>query len=277
MILIVASNKDVASLNIKRHILEHYDFEKTTEESQKTLTFIAEISSNPVKLVTLDEESIFAQNLPGFFADLKLIVFISRHSSLSQTPTLSVHTPGNLGEAEKGGIPRKVSISPANAMRDALRAMMKLKEKMQLDYEVSYEGTHHGPSLDVPTMFTELGSSPKQWNDMKAAEAVAYATMEAISRFNRDPPAKTVLGIGGPHYSSKFTKMALEKEMAFGHMIPKYAVSNLNSEILEQCIDRTLEKVESAVLDWKGIKGEDKQPLLRMLAAADLPFEKTHR
>jgi len=84
-----------------------------------------------------------------------------------------------------------------------------------------------------------------------------------------------VLGIGGPHYNSKFTKMALENEVAFGHMIPKYAVSNLNSKILQQCIERTLEKVESAVLDWKGIRGEDKQPLLEMLTATGIPVEKT--
>jgi len=273
MILIVASNKDAASLSIRKHVLEHHGFKETTEKFQETPLFTAETSGNTVKLVTLKEESIFAQSLPDSFTDLKLIIFISRHSSLSGTPTLSVHAPGNLGEAEKGGIPRKVSISPANAMRDVLRAMLKLKEKIYLDYQVSYEGTHHGPSLDVPAMFAELGSSPEQWNDSLAAEVVARATMEAISKFG-NRPAKTVLGIGGSHYSSKFTKMALEKEMAFGHMIPKHAVSNLNSGILEQCIERTLEKVESAVLDWKGIKGEDKQPLLRMLAAADLPFEK---
>ena len=273
MILLVASNKDVASLNIRKHILEHYGFKETTEKFRKTPTFTAKIDGNLVKLVTSDEESIFAQGLPGFFTDLKLIVFISRHSSLSGTPTLSVHTPGNLGEAEKGGIPRKVSISPANAMRDTLKVMMNLKEKMHLDYEVSYEGTHHGPSLDVATMFAELGSSPKQWNDLVAAEIVARATMEAVSKFGSSQ-AKTVLGIGGPHYSSKFTKMALENEVAFGHMIPKYAVSGIDSGILKHCIERTLEKVESVVLDWKGIKGEDKQPLLKMLPSTGIPFDK---
>jgi D-aminoacyl-tRNA deacylase len=65
--------------------------------------------------------------------------------------------------------------------------------------------------------------------------------MEAISKFG-NPPVKTVLGIGGPHYSSKFTRMALEKEVAFGHMIPKYAVPSLDSEILRQCIEKTLER-----------------------------------
>lgn len=273
MILVVASSKDIASLNIAKQILEHYSFKETTEAFQGNPTFATETKGNNIRLVTLNEESIYAQDLTDFFTDLKLVVFISKHSSVSGTPTLSVHTPGNLGEAEKGGISRKVSVSPANAMRDALKAMMKLKGELHLDYEVSYEGTHHGPSLSVPTMFVELGSSLKQWNDSKASEAIAHASMEAISKFG-NPPVKTVLGIGGPHYSSKFTRMALEKEVAFGHMIPKYAVPSLDSEILRQCIERTLERVESAVLDWKGIKGEDKQPLVKMLMEASIPFEK---
>ena len=211
--------------------------------------------------------------MPDFFNNLELVVFISRHSSVSGTPTLSVHTPGNLGEAEFGGLPRRVSVSPANAMRDALKAMIQFKEEMRLSYEVSYECTHHGPSLNMPTMFAELGSSPKQWNDVKAAEAVAHATMKAISSFG-ESQAQAVLGIGGPHYSEKFTRIALESEIAFGHMIPKYAIPYVDVEILRQCVEKTLETVEFVVLDWKGIKGEHKLKLVEMLEEIDVPFKK---
>lgn len=223
--------------------------------------------------MTLRKESIHAQNLLEFFTDPELVVFISRHSSESGTPTLSVHVPGNLGEAEFGGIPRKVSVSPANAMRDALKTLMKFKQEMRLEFEVSYECTHHGPSLDVPAMFVELGSSIKQWNDPRAAEAVAHAAIEAISKFG-DSKASAVLGIGGTHYNAKFTRMALESGLAFAHMIPKYAIPFVDSELLKQCVEKTLERVECAILDWKGIKGEHKQPLIRMLDEIGLPCER---
>jgi D-aminoacyl-tRNA deacylase len=274
MILIVASNKDVASLNIQKQILTHYDFTETTRRFQANPTYEATIDDKNVEFVTLNEESVRAQSLPDAFTRLELIIFVSRHRSVSGTPTLSVHTPGNLAEAELGGIPRKVSVSPANPMRETLMTMMKLEEEMQLDYEVSYECTHHGPSLDVPTMFAELGSSPKQWSDMKAAEAVAHATMETVQRFGQRS-VKAVVGIGGPHYSSRFTRMALEKELAFGHMIPKYAVSKVDSNILRQCVERTMEKVETVVLDWKGIRGEDKPSLVKVLNEAAIPFVKS--
>ena len=271
--MLLASNKDVASLNIAIQILSHYPFQKISENFQENPIYEANIGSRKVKLITLNEESVYAQNLPVFFSNLELVVFISRHSSVSGTPTLSVHTPGNLGEAELGGLARRVSVSPANAMRDTLKAMMQFKEEMRLGYEVSYECTHHGPSLNTPTMFAELGSSPKQWNDLKAAEAVAHAAMKAISKFGGSH-AEAVLGIGGPHYSEKFTRMALESEMAFGHIIPKYAVSYIDVKILRQCVEKTLEKVELAVLDWKGIKGEHKSKLVGMIEEIGIPFEK---
>jgi D-aminoacyl-tRNA deacylase len=272
-ILIVASNKDVASLNIKRQILNHYNFSETAENFRENPIYTAEVGGREVKLVTLNEESVYAQNITQFFKNLKLVLFISRHSSESGTPTLSVHTPGNLGEAELGGLPRRVSVSPANAMRNALEAMQKLKDEMRLDYEVCYECTHHGPSLNVPAMFVELGSSPKQWNDLKAAEAVAHAAIKAISTFG-ECEAKAVLGIGGPHYNAKFTRIALQNETAFGHIIPKYAIPYTDVEILRQCMEKTLEKVEYAILDWKGIKGEHKSKLIEMLQEIGLPIQK---
>jgi D-aminoacyl-tRNA deacylase len=272
-ILIVASNKDMASLNIKKQILSYYNFSETAENFQENPIYNSEISGREVKLITLNEESVYAQNITDYFENLDLVVFISRHSSESGTPTLSVHTPGNLGEAELGGLPRRVSVSPANPMRNALKAMQKLKDEMRLDYEVCYECTHHGPFLNVPAMFVELGSSLKQWNDLEAAEVVAHAAIKAISTFG-EKDAKAVLGVGGPHYNSKFTRIALESETAFGHMIPKYAIPYTDAEILRQCVEKTLEKVEYAVLDWKGIKGEHKAKLVEMLQEISLPIQK---
>jgi D-aminoacyl-tRNA deacylase len=273
MILIVASDKDIASLNIRKQILSDYRFDEKQENFQSNPTYQTKIDNRNIQLVTLNSESVQAQNLPETFTNLELIIFISRHSSLSGTPTLSVHTPGNLTKAELGGIPNKVSISPANAMRKTLTTMMKLKDDLKLDYQVCYEATHHGPSLDVPTMFAELGSSPQQWQDAKAAEIVAHATMETAKQFD-SKPVKAALGIGGPHYNSKFTRMALENEIAFGHIIPKYAVHETDLNVLQQCVARTSEKVETIILDWKGIKGEDKAPLIKTLMEMDIPFEK---
>ena len=273
MILLVASNKDIASLNIKHQILNHYPFNRTTETFQQTPLYTTDINGKKITLATLNEESVKAQNLPDNFPNADLIIFISRHSSQSGKPTLSVHTPGNFAEAELGGLPKTISVSPATAMQNALKALLHYKEELSLDYEVSYECTHHGPSLNIPAMFVELGSSPTQWNDSRAAQAVAHAAMSAIAKLSM-PTNSAVLGIGGTHYNQKFTKMALAGEAVFGHMIPKYAVSIVDSEMLNQCIEKTLEKVPLAVLDWKGIKSQDKPNLLSALKDVGLPYKK---
>jgi D-tyrosyl-tRNA(Tyr) deacylase len=57
-------------------------------------------------------------------------------------------------------------------------------------------------------------------------------------------------------------------------MIPKYAVHLVDSEMLQQCVERTLEEVPLAILDWKGIKSEDKPNLLSALETTGVPFRK---
>ncbi|MEM0313967.1 MAG: D-aminoacyl-tRNA deacylase [Candidatus Bathyarchaeia archaeon] len=268
MILIAASNKDPASLNIAKHILRIYPFTPTTEKS----TYTYEQGEKKVKLVILDYETVYAQDIAEHYKPLELVVFVSRHSSTSGTPTLSVHTPGNLGEALLGGIPRKVSIAPANAMRRALKIMAELVSERNLNYDVSYECTHHGPSLDLPAMFAELGSTHREWEDLEAAEVVARAAMEAATGCGNNTAA--ALGVGGPHYNGRFTRMALDDVAAFGHIIPKYAISQVDEYILKQCVERTLEKVEFAVLDWKGVKSKDKHRIVKILEEIGLQFRK---
>lgn len=270
MILIVASTEDTAGMNIAQKIIDLYDFEKLSGILHKNPVYSKKVQSQEVKMLFVNEEIINTQSITDFFTP-QLLIFVSKHSSVSGIPTLSVHTPGNLAEAKLGGLPRKVSISPASAMKDALLEMSRLREAKGLDYEVSYECTHHGPSLDVPTMFAELGSSPKQWKDMKAAEAVAHSVMAVVSRRSIYPAA---VGIGGPHYNAKFTRIALSTQTAFGHIIPKYAIPRVDAEIIKQCAERTKENVESVILDWKGIKGADKDSLIAALDKVGVPIEK---
>jgi len=270
MILIVASTEDTAGMNIAQKIIAHYKFEKLSETFHKNPVYFITVQNQEVKLLFVNEEIINTQFITDFFTP-QLLVFVSKHSSVSGIPTLSVHTPGNFAEAELGGIPRKVSICPASAMKNALLQMAQLKEEMKLNYEVSYECTHHGPSLDVPTMFAELGSSLQQWKDTKAAQAVAHAAMAAVSKRSTYP---TALGIGGPHYNARFTKIALSTQTAFGHIIPKYALPQIDAEMIKQCVERTVETVNSAILDWKGIKGIYKDKLVTALSKIGVSIEK---
>ena len=271
MILLIASKADTAAVNVASQLMANHGFEETSESFRGTPVYLKKLGNGATaNLVFIEIAAINIQPL-DLPSTPELLIFLSRHSSKSGRPTLSVHTPGNFGEASLGGLPRKVSVSPASAMRAALKAMKKAQEEAGLNYEVSYECTHHGPSLDVPTMFVELGSSPDQWKDLEAAEAVALGALAAAS--NKEA-CQSVLGIGGPHYNAKFTNMALDTETAFGHIVPKYAICEIDAEMLRQCIAKTAEPVKKIVLDWKGIVGADKDRLLALLGEIGLEVEK---
>lgn len=276
LILLVHSSRDIAGVNIANCVLANYSFIKTDEVYQETPVYKAEFNYQKVTFISLHEEAVNAQQLPQDFPEARLIVFLSRHSSQSGKPTLSVHTPGNFAAAELGGLPKTISVAPAVAMQTALKTMMRYKAQRSLlfDYQVSYECTHHGPSLNVPTMFVELGSSPVQWSDTQAAEVVAHSAMAAVVNSVESSSSVAVLGIGGTHYNQKFTTMALVGAASFGHMIPKYAISNIDASMIRQCVERTQERVALALLDWKGIRSEDRPGLLVALKTAGLPYQR---
>jgi len=131
MILIVASTEDAAGMNISKQLIDHHNFEKSEKMFHRNPVYSRKVQNLEVKLVFVNEEIVNTQFITKFFSP-QLLVFISKHRSASGLPTLSVHTPGNFAEAEMGGIPKRVSISPASAMRDALLQMAIEKEEMKL-------------------------------------------------------------------------------------------------------------------------------------------------
>jgi D-aminoacyl-tRNA deacylase len=270
MILIAASTKDIASMNIAQQIIERYSFEKLSETFQGNSIHFKRVANRDIKMIFTNQDLIHSQNITEHFKT-DLVIFVSRHASQSGFPTLSVHVPGNLDKAELGGLPKRVSVCPASAMKEALLELAKAKDESNLSYEVSYECTHHGPSLDVPTMFVELGSSPEQWKDLKAAEAVAHAAMKAATKDTKYP---TVLGVGGPHYNERFTRIALTTSRAFGHIISKYAAPSIDPEVIKQCVQRTAEHVEAAVFDWKSLRAADRNKITSALNELNVSTEK---
>lgn len=60
-------------------------------------------------------------------------------------------------------------------------------------------------------------------------EAAVRAVMEGIMCGSKVPAA---LGIGGSHCNMRFTRLALEFDVAFGHTVPSYLFEALDVEML---------------------------------------------
>ncbi|WP_297063246.1 D-aminoacyl-tRNA deacylase [Thermococcus sp.] len=256
MDVIMTTKVDLASMNIMKKLIENFGFKETD------MVF----DGNPVYrngktlILTTNDEMIYYDNLDktiesqlGFKPEI--IAFASRHSSKQKLPALTTHVTGNWGKAMYGGKDGSLAIAVPSAMKLAL---LKMNELNDLGWTVCYEATHHGPSeLDVPSFFIEIGSSEEEWVNDRAGEIIAETIVHVLDNYKR-VKFKVAVGIGGGHYAPKQTKRALETDLAFGHIAPKYT-HPLPKEMLIKAIKRTVEKVDAVYVDWKGSKGETRQ------------------
>jgi len=263
MRLIVTSQLDIAGSNVYNALSEY--FSEDGEFEGKPL-----YKKDDIWLIATEKRQIEAGHLDSFFQP-EYYVFASRHSSVSKEKTLTVHVPGNLtSEAKFGGRPRELGYCNADAMKVALMELQRGKEEMNLDYRVSLEATHHGPTeLKRPVLFVEVGSTEDEWNDNDAVSIVAKASLKAAE--NRLVFDKAI-GIGGSHYTPLHTRAVLEKEIAIGHIIPSYSIKAIDEEILSQAVDKT--GAGFAYLDWKGMKADERSEIKKMASKIDLQLKR---
>ncbi len=188
-----------------------------------------------LRMVTIDEMHITNENLhqrlPPSLSDPELVVFLSRHKSESGKPTLSVHPIGNFADAPYGGQPGTVVDTHPAWMAGLFEA---LDQRDPDGYEVTYEATHHGPYLEAPTLFYELGSTEDEWHDEDAGRVLAEALLAAEPV---EGPA-SVLWVGGGHYCPQVNDAVRAGEIVPGHIIPGWATGKgIEDETLEQAIE----------------------------------------
>lgn len=226
MIGIVVSKEDIASMNIAKELLAHQWKEKNGVffHKEKFLVFIDDTH--------LYHDNIDVEIKKKYGIKPKAIIFPSRHKAKAERKTLSVHPIGNYSRADFGGKEKELVLSAPLLMSQALHM---LHQKKDIDYEICFEVTHHGPYLSTPTFFIEVGSTEKEWMDMDACKKIAEVLHEISPPSNK----KIAIGIGGGHYAPRFTDIALKEGISFGHMIPEYHLSILNEKVAEKMIDAT--------------------------------------
>jgi len=250
MILIVASNEDMASLNIKRGLLLKGKWEKRGSfEENEYFEFASEKKRGSVAeketiiLSTINKHHLYYDEIDKKFEDKTgleagSVIFISRHKSVSNMRTLTVHPIGNFFKAEYGGRERTLVPSCPILMSESLRKLWACAQG--LGYQISYEATHHGPYLSTPTYYIEVGSDESAWADEQAGNAIAQAL---ISTFETDAAEiekrPVVVGIGGGHYMPRMTEVATHSNVSFGHMVPTYAFENMTDEMWRMAFEFT--------------------------------------
>jgi|TARA_B100000315_G_C14532617_1_gene566964 D-aminoacyl-tRNA deacylase len=256
--LVVASKRDRAGINITTHLSQF---------------------QNPKKFdfYLVEEEIIFTENL-----DLEkinkydFIIFASRHKSTKEKRTLSIHPVGNFREAKSGGVKGKLGKCSALFQKKLFEKLNENTIKYGLkDYDVTLETTHHGPLIDKPSVFVEIGSTNREYKDRRAGFVIAKSISEAIEEFKENPYNEVAIGIGGPHYCPNFNKIQLKSNVAISHIIPSYAFP-LTEDMVREAIEKTHEEIDFALIDWKSIgNAEQRQEILNVLDKLYVSYKKT--
>lgn len=267
--LVLASKQDMAGMNIAEQLLK---FRKNP---------ISGVFSNYEKffdVFIIDNSILHEENLNlDKISEYDFVIFASKHKSEKNEKALTVHAPGNFsfGEPKFGGKSGKVCKASAIFQKQLFQKLKENAEQAVLKkYDVTMEATHHGPLINKPCVFIEIGSTEMEWKDKRAGFAVAKTISEAIENFKQNPYHEIAIGLGGPHYCPEFNKLQLNSNTAISHVIPKY-ISPITEETIKEAWRKTDEEPDFFVVDWKGLgNAEERQKVIDALEKTRLPWKK---
>lgn len=254
--LIVSSKKDLAGMNITSQLQQFGEF----------------------NIYLVDEEIIYTENLDlNKINQFDFIIFASRHVSEKKEKSLSVHAPGNWRKADFGGEDKKICKTSAIFQKHLFERLFDNAKQFHIEekYQITLECTHHGPLIEKPCVFIEIGATETEWNDRVAGFVVAKTISELIKDFKGNPYHEIAIGIGGPHYCPNFNKIQNGTNVAISHIIPQYSLP-ITEEMIKEAVEKTEEEIDFILLDWKGIgNADERQRILDILEKNYLRHKKT--
>ena len=235
--LIVCYEQDLPSLNMKKQLMGRLQWDDMGTDGTNSY-----MSSGNDVLMTIDRMHVHAENVDrtaeGFGIKVDEMVVLSRHSSASGKPTLTVHPIGNYRANDMGGKAETLVRPTPHLMTSVLRNIPRFNKDPS--YSISFEVTHHGPYVDVPTMYLEIGSDESHWGDEVAAGVLIDSLLSAeVSDY------PVVIGIGGGHYAPRFTDLALSTKVDIGHMVPNYQINDASDEEVSRMISSAAEVTDT--------------------------------
>lgn len=166
--------------------------------------------------------------------DRPTLIFPSIHKSERNVPCLTVHALGNPGpKAEFGGRPR--TFVPADPLRMVSALRLLDEGAAAFGMNATYEATHHGPEVDLPAFFVEIGYGELPHPPREAVRLIA----EVIPRIRSAAGEKVAMGVGGGHYAPHFTEVALRRRWALGHILSRHVLEGIDRATVVQSFERT--------------------------------------
>ena len=258
---IIVSSKDPAGINIKENLLKFFEETGETFEGSKIY------KKGNLKLYTTKKDSILSENIDKKI-DAGFFLFATKHQSAAGKESFTVHSIGNFGDAKYGGKNKELVQTNPNLVKELIN---KLKNKAKgTNHEITIEATHHGPYMEKPCTFIEIGSNKKSWENKDYGKIIAETITEVF-----DIPInqyKTFIVLGGSHYNHIANKILLETDYTIGHICPKHQLQNLDYNLLKQMKEKS--NSDEVILDWKGLS-QNKRDVIKLLEKTKTNYKKS--
>jgi len=259
--ILLFTNRNEASANIAKSLVEKHGFSPSGSAC-------GEWERGGIRLIDTGAPTVL--DVPADF-DTDCMIVLSTHRSKTPGKMLTAHVPGNWNEAKMGGEPRALNVAHAPMLRRILLALK--REGGRIGWPVSLEADHHGPTCGRPILFVEIGNGEEQWADREAAEAVANAVAGALFSQSGGPEPEIAVSFGGGHYQRTVTELCLGRNIAIGHMAPKYAIDALDSGMFMQAVRKNVGTVAKVIILKDETNSAQKRKVGGFAAEAGLPVE----
>ncbi len=273
--VLVCNRSDPASVNLRDRLLEAGEWELTGSTFRdaaiwgRSEALMVEVAGPTVSDEQLDID-LRATRLP-----IMDVWFLSKHRAESGHPSLTVHPIGNHSDAKFGG--RAETLCPA-ATRDMGALLRRIKHHASaagLPHSVTYEATHHGPLMTIPSLFVEIGSDDAAYTDRHTAQAMALAMNDVLggdAKSNGQSQGPVLVGVGGGHYVPRQTDIALDGGADFGHFLPSHFIDDAgNADRLRRAILAT-PGCTGVYIHRKGLKGAQRQRVIAWCGELGIPI-----
>ena len=302
--IIAVNAGDIASLNQAKYLLEKLPWKSLGEVEGK-----AAYKLSDARMWIFDNGILFEDNIDKRWLNctgevVKEVIFPSRHAAASGKPSLTLH-PIGVPHLDKGEQPKfggKAGHAPPPSTR--LASWWKMLRNNTKDtelanrFELTLEVTHHGPWLEVPAMFIEIGSTEQDWPNTDAAELLSEIIAEGMALNGGasiglwDPVSNAeelvLVTLGGGHYAPRANKLAALEGVWLGHMLATYALQFVKPEdenespggTWQQAIDSAINATRQAFpngrvvcsMDKKAFRGWQRQAIRDYLLQESIPL-----
>lgn len=195
------------------------------------------------------------------------VVFPSIHWSEGGSLCFTVHPLGNPSpRAEVGGEPERLTPTDPPLMAAALRGLDEIAGRFGLP--ATLEATHHGPLLDRPALFVEIGGGPTSESPQSAHVA---ALTEVLGELAPSVGDRVAVGVGGGHYAPHFTELTLSRRWAFGHLLSRHVLDGLPRSVAEAAVAGTPGCEGAIFARAADASGPEWSGLVRRLRDAEAP------